>query len=222
MKKVAIQTLGCRANQLESSIIADKFTEYGWQVVNFREKADIYIINTCTVTEKSDSTSRYFIRKAKKTNPDAKIIVAGCYPQVAPDEIAKIKEVDLVLGNTEKLGAADLIVKEGLLNKEVLLSPLNKEKHTQKGLKIISPVKNTIEITPPELISDVMKKGICLAGGGALLGGLDTLITKETKIPAYVIEDPMTAVARGAGAVLENINEYAEVLVETDELVPPK
>ncbi len=130
MKKVAIQTLGCRTNQLESSIITDSFVEYGWKIVDFNDYADIYIINTCTVTEKSDNSSRYYIRKAKNINSDAKIIVAGCYPQVAFEEISRIEDVDLVLGNTEKLDIADLIIKDDILgqnNGKVYVSDIMQE-----------------------------------------------------------------------------------------------
>jgi len=109
MKKVAIHTLGCRANQLESSIISDKFIGLGWKIVKFSEVADIYVINTCTVTGKSDNESRYYARKARKTNPEAKIILCGCYTQVSPEEAAQLDEVDLVMGNTEKLEIAELI-----------------------------------------------------------------------------------------------------------------
>ncbi|HBG49983.1 MAG TPA: tRNA (N(6)-L-threonylcarbamoyladenosine(37)-C(2))-methylthiotransferase MtaB [Cyanobacteria bacterium UBA9971] len=109
MKKVAIYTLGCRANQLESSIISDKFIGLGWKIVKFSEVADIYVINTCTVTGKSDNESRYYARKARKTNPEAKIILCGCYIQVSPEEAAQLDEVDLVMGNTEKLEIAELI-----------------------------------------------------------------------------------------------------------------
>ncbi|MDD4358286.1 MAG: rod shape-determining protein [Candidatus Pacebacteria bacterium] len=109
------------------------------------------------------------------------------------------------------------------LPEEITVTRNDIKKAMEKSInQIVSEIKNTIEITPPELISDVMKKGICLAGGGALLGGLDILLTKETGVPAYVIEDPMTAVARGAGIVLENLDSYSEVLVETEELMPPK
>jgi len=120
MKKVAIHTLGCRSNQLESSIITDKFIEIGWQVVNFSETADIYIINTCTVTAKSDNTSRYFIRKAKNTNPEAKIIVTGCYAQIKAEEVASIEGVDLVLGNTEKINIIENINKEKILVSDIM------------------------------------------------------------------------------------------------------
>ena len=118
MKKVAIHTLGCRANQLESSIISDKFTALGWQVVKFNELADIYVINTCTVTGKSDNESRYYARKARKTNTDAKIILCGCYTQVSPEEAAQLEDVDLVLGNTEKLEIAELITNSEIFEQE--------------------------------------------------------------------------------------------------------
>jgi rod shape-determining protein MreB len=105
------------------------------------------------------------------------------------------------------------------LPEEVIINQLDVKKALEKSVtQIINEIKNTVEITPPELLSDIMKKGIYLAGGGAQLRGLDKLVTRETKIPCYVMEDPMTGVARGAGMVLENLDEYHEVLVETDDL----
>jgi len=118
MKKIAIHTLGCRANQLESSIISDEFTNLGWEIVKFSEIADVYIINTCTVTGKSDNESRYYARKARKTNPDSKIILCGCYTQVSPEEASRLQEVDLVLGNTEKLEVAELIANGKIFEQE--------------------------------------------------------------------------------------------------------
>lgn len=87
---------------------------------------------------------------------------------------------------------------------------------------IVDAVKTTIEETPPELLADIMSEGIHLAGGGSLLRGLDTLITKKTKIAAKIIDDPLTAVVRGAGIVLENLDELNEVLADTEFLEPPK
>ena len=87
---------------------------------------------------------------------------------------------------------------------------------------IVNEVKNTVEETPPELLADIMARGIHMAGGGSLLRELDTLITKETKIPAKLVEDPLTAVVRGAGLVLENLDELYEVLAEADDLEPPR
>ena len=109
MRKVAINTLGCKANQLESSILTDDFVKSGFEVVKFSEKADIYIINTCSVTGKSDNSSRYYIRQAKRRNPESKIVVTGCYAQVAAQEVAELEEVDLIVGNTEKQSLAELL-----------------------------------------------------------------------------------------------------------------
>jgi len=93
----------------------------------------------------------------------------------------------------------------------------------QKSVKqIIAAVKTTVEETPPELLADIMTKGIYLSGGGSLLRGLDILVQEETKIPTKIIEDPMTAVVRGAGMVLENIDTLSEVLAEPEELKTPK
>jgi len=93
----------------------------------------------------------------------------------------------------------------------------------QKSVKqIINAIKATIEATPPELISDIMSRGIFLTGGGSMLKGLDELIAKETKMPTKIIEDPLTTVVRGAGMVLENIDQLESVLSEKEEFEPPK
>jgi rod shape-determining protein MreB len=109
------------------------------------------------------------------------------------------------------------------LPEEVVISQTDVKKALEKSAnQIVAEIKNTIEVTPPELLADIMKKGIALAGGGAQLRGLADLIIKETNIPTYIIEDPMTAVARGAGMVLENLDDFHEVLIETEELQAPK
>ena len=109
------------------------------------------------------------------------------------------------------------------LPEEILVSDEDIRKAMEKSVKrIVVEVKTAVEETPPELLADVMANGIHLSGGGSLLRGLDILIEKETKIPTKIIEDPMTAMVRGAGQVLENLDELEEVLVETDELEPPK
>lgn len=109
------------------------------------------------------------------------------------------------------------------LPEEIVVNDTDIRRALEKSVKqIVQAVKNTIEETPPELLADIMSNGIYLAGGGSLLRGLDALITKETKIPCKIIDDPLTAVARGAGMVLENLDELQEVLVETEELEVPK
>jgi len=108
------------------------------------------------------------------------------------------------------------------LPEEILVSDEDIRKAMEKSIKqIINEIKIAIEEAPPELLADVMARGIHLAGGGSLLRGLDILIQKETKIPTKIIEDPMTAVVRGAGLVLENLDSLQEILVETEYLEPP-
>lgn len=101
-KKAAFYTLGCKLNFSETSTIATSFREVGFERVEFGEKADVYVINTCSVTNQGDKESRNIIRRAVKSNPDAMIIVVGCYSQLKPDEIGHIEGVDLVLGTQEK------------------------------------------------------------------------------------------------------------------------
>ena len=103
MKTVAFITLGCKVNQYETNAMAQKLLQNGYKVVEHNQKADIYIINTCTVTNMSDRKSRQMIRRAKEINPEAKIIAVGCYVQVARDEVKNIEEIDMILGNTEKV-----------------------------------------------------------------------------------------------------------------------
>ncbi|TAN61590.1 tRNA (N(6)-L-threonylcarbamoyladenosine(37)-C(2))-methylthiotransferase MtaB [bacterium] len=101
-KTAAIATLGCKANQYDSSAIEDMLLAGGFLVVDFSGPADAYIINTCTVTGGTNSQSRAVIRKARKMNPDAVVIVTGCYAQMSPDEVKNIDGVDYILGNPEK------------------------------------------------------------------------------------------------------------------------
>jgi rod shape-determining protein MreB len=109
------------------------------------------------------------------------------------------------------------------LPEEVIVSNKDIKRAIEKSVGIIiAEIKAAIEETPPELLADIMVDGIYLAGGGSLLHGLDALIQKETKLPVKILEDPMTAVVRGAGMVLENLNDLEKVLVETGELEPPK
>ncbi len=101
---VSIFTLGCRSNQYDSAAIEGLITGGGLTIVDYSgpEIADAYIINTCTVTSRTDSEARQVIRRIKRNNPKAFIIVTGCYAQVSPEELAKIEDVDVILGNPEK------------------------------------------------------------------------------------------------------------------------
>jgi rod shape-determining protein MreB len=108
------------------------------------------------------------------------------------------------------------------LPEEILVSDDDIRRALDKSIKqIVAEIKSAIEETPPELLADIMASGLYMSGGGSLLRGLNTLIQKETKIPTRMIEDPLTAVVRGAGIVLENLDILEEVLVETEDLEPP-
>ena len=102
MKKVAFYTLGCKVNQYETEAMLEMYKKDGYTQVESEEFADVYVINTCTVTHMSDRKSRQYIRRMKKKNPDAIIAVVGCYSQVSPEEILEIEEVNLVMGTNER------------------------------------------------------------------------------------------------------------------------
>lgn len=101
-KNAAIYTLGCKVNQYESSAIGDLFKKSGYEIVDFDQIADVYVINTCTVTHLGDRKSRQIIRRAAKQNSEAVIVVTGCYAQTSPGEVLEIPGVDLVVGTKDK------------------------------------------------------------------------------------------------------------------------
>lgn len=108
-KKVAFYTLGCKLNFSETSTIARNFSEEGFNRVDFSEKADIYVINTCSVTENADKRFKSIVKQTQKLNPDAFVAAIGCYAQLKPQELADVHGVDLVLGATEKFKITDYL-----------------------------------------------------------------------------------------------------------------
>lgn len=111
MKKVAFYTLGCKVNQYETEAMIELFEKKGYINVDSEDFADIYVINTCTVTHMSDRKSRQYIRRMKKINPEAVIAVVGCYSQVSPEEILDIEEVNLVMGTNDRRTIVEKIEK---------------------------------------------------------------------------------------------------------------
>ena len=101
-KRVAFHTLGCKLNFSETATISRDFMRHGFKKVEFRNEADIYVLNTCSVTENADKEARKLIRQAKRRNPNASVVVIGCYAQLKSNEIAEIEGVDLVLGAEAK------------------------------------------------------------------------------------------------------------------------
>lgn len=100
--KVAFHTLGCKLNFAETSTIGEQFIKKGFSIVDYNDIADVYVINTCTVTEHADKECRQVVRRALRNNPDAFVVVTGCYAQLRPEEISQIEGVDIVLGSNEK------------------------------------------------------------------------------------------------------------------------
>lgn len=109
MTRVAITTLGCKTNQFESAAILENLRNEGFSIVPFSDVADLYVINSCTVTARTDAESRRLVRRAKRRNPAARIVVTGCYAQVSPELLAAMPEVELVIGNEEKKRLPELI-----------------------------------------------------------------------------------------------------------------
>ncbi len=111
MKKVAFITLGCKVNQYETNAMIQEFVQNGYTIVENDEKADIYVVNTCTVTNMSDRKSRQMLRRVKEINNDAIIVACGCYVQVAKEEVQKIEEINITIGNNEKKDIVKIIEK---------------------------------------------------------------------------------------------------------------
>jgi threonylcarbamoyladenosine tRNA methylthiotransferase MtaB len=109
MKKVAFYTLGCKLNYSETSTISRMFESKGYEKVEFNQKPDIFIVNTCSVTENADKKCKKIVREANKINPDGYVAIIGCYAQLKPQEIADIEGVDAVLGAAEKFQLIDLL-----------------------------------------------------------------------------------------------------------------
>ncbi|MGL4947687.1 MAG: tRNA (N(6)-L-threonylcarbamoyladenosine(37)-C(2))-methylthiotransferase MtaB, partial [Cetobacterium sp.] len=108
-KKVAFYTLGCKVNQYESESLKNQLVNIGYEEEQFENKADIYIVNSCTVTSVADKKTRNVLRRAKKMNPKSIVIVTGCYAQTNSKELLEIEEIDFVVGNSNKSGLVNFI-----------------------------------------------------------------------------------------------------------------
>ncbi len=147
----------------------------------------------------------YKLLIGERTAEDVKIRIGSASPLEEKKE-SSIKGRNLVTGLPEEVFVTDTDIRKAM----------------EKSIKeIVKTIKDTVEETPPELLADIMSKGIYLLGGGGLLKGLDRLIEEEVKIKTQIGDDPLTAVVRGAGYALEHIDKYTEVFLETKEIDPP-
>ncbi len=122
-KRVAMLTLGCKVNQYESTAILQMLKSEGWQETDFNAEADAYLINTCTVTHIGDRKSRQMIRRAARRNPQAIIAALGCYAQVAPQELAAMPEIDLILGNGDKSRLPEILTQQIKGKQQIIVHP---------------------------------------------------------------------------------------------------
>jgi threonylcarbamoyladenosine tRNA methylthiotransferase MtaB len=121
-KKVAFYTLGCKLNFSETSTISRLFEDAGFAKVGFEEHPDVYVINTCSVTENADKKCKQLVKRAKKINPDSFVVIVGCYAQLKPTEIAQINGVNMVLGANEKFNILEHLEKIDQLSTETIVS----------------------------------------------------------------------------------------------------
>ncbi len=132
-KTVAIYTLGCKTNQYESNAIIQKFIEKGYKLVDFEDKADVYIVNTCTVTSISDRKSRQILRRAKQKNKNSILVVIGCYVQVAKDKLEEIEDIDILLGNNEKKNIIDYVENFKKEKQEDITDVMHQKEYVELG-----------------------------------------------------------------------------------------
>lgn len=146
-KKVALHNLGCKVNAYETEAMGEMFSEQGYEIVPFKEGADIYVINTCTVTNIADRKSRQMLHRAKKLNPKAVVVAVGCYAQAFADDLEQDEAIDIIIGNDRKKEIVNIV--EGHLKKSVIdindtsvkrefeeLNIQSMEEHTRAYMKI--------------------------------------------------------------------------------------
>jgi rod shape-determining protein MreB len=150
--------------------------------------------------------SEFKILIGEKTAENIKISIGAILPGDLPLE-ASIKGRDLISGLPREVVITDSDIREAI---------------SQSIDTLIESIKEVLETTPPEILADVMQRGIYLAGGGALIKGLPEIISEYTKMAVHVAPDPLTAVCRGTGIILENMEMYKDVLLTDDNAIPPK
>lgn len=138
LKKIAFTTLGCKVNLYDTEAMIELFQKKGYEIVDFQEYADIYVINTCTVTNLGDKKSRQMIRRAKNKNKNSIIVATGCYSQVAPEEVSKIEGINIVIGTKDRLNIVETVEKYI-------------EKNTNETLNIVSDIMKERIFEPLEI-----------------------------------------------------------------------
>jgi len=192
--KIALDTIGCKLNQAETELLSKQLTEAGYQLVDGTDEADVYILNTCTVTHVADSKSRHLLRLAHRQNPHARLVATGCYAERASQELARIEGVDLVLGNSAKAGLVRRLEEHGYLccPGQVLPEPVNRSYtgfRTRAFIKIqdgcrnycayciVPLVRGEEKSLPLDQIIDEVRQRVA--------GGYQEVVLTGTRIGAY-------------------------------------
>lgn len=189
--KIAFETLGCKLNQAETETLARNFSDAGHELVKQVEDADIYILNTCTVTQTADSKSRRLIRQARRHNPNARIVVTGCYAERASLDLENLEEADLVIGNQGKTSLVKRLEREGYFTNKLSSSSSRDDSifRTRAFIKIqdgcqnfcaycIVPYVRTLERSKPdsEIVEEVKQR---------VTEGCQEIVLTGTRIGAY-------------------------------------
>ncbi|NBR15094.1 MAG: hypothetical protein EBU01_11030, partial [Crocinitomicaceae bacterium] len=195
-KKVAFYTLGCKLNFSETSTIARLFEDAGFAKVEFEETPDLYVINTCSVTENADKKCKQLVKRAQKINPESFIVIVGCYAQLKPEEIAKIPGVDMVLGANEKFNILEHLE--------------NKDSKLEKAEVSFDNIKNTKDFVPSYSFGDRTRSFL------KVQDGCDYFCTFCT-IPLARGKSRNTSVAE---TVLDNMNGSGSQVIKKIEQAP--
>ena len=210
---VAFKTLGCKLNYSETSSISRDFENKGYKKVSFKENADIYVINTCSVTQNADKEFKYLVNRAKKNNPKSKIIAIGCYAQLKPKEIGQIDGVDLVLGADKKFNVLNYIE-----NNESHSCEINNVKSFQTSYSLGDRTRSFLKVQD----GCDYKCTYCtipLARGKSRSGNINEIIENaKTLVGNGVKEVVLTGVNIGDYGILENKGRQTNFLTLLKEI----
>ena len=221
MKKVAFYTLGCKLNFSETSTISRQFEEKGFLKVDFQENPDIFIINTCSVTDNADKKCKKLVREAKKISPDSYVAIIGCYAQLKPTEIAEIEGVDAVLGAAEKFRLLELL--DGFAKEQetkVLASEIAAATSFETSYSLHDRTRTFLKV------QDGCNYGcafctIPLARGKSRSSSIDSILASARNIAATEVKEVvLTGVNIGDFGIVEGKRDarFADLVMALDEV----